>query len=444
MIVKRTQTEIHDAMMSALRNGVDGYPGISSADKSRKGYFGVQYNPFAQAEAEGDVKLQEISDGAFLGLATGDYLTELVKNFNKDRKAAAVSEVFLDFTGTDATTIAKGTKAQVPATIENSAIVFETQTESTIKEYATTTISFNATNLTIDDSASGFTFSTDDYIQVSGSTSNNFTYKVTAQNTSSLTVSLVYSTDSMTTEVAGDSVVITRVFQAKSLVGGVDKNVGAGTITQIQVPISGVTAVTNLLAATGGDDIEDDTTLRARVIADLPVKSKTTELGYKSTVTAYAGVSDAYIVNGGAVTGDGNRTNIYIYPVISTGTGIPTQSFCDDLKTDLFTGETGEGNKNITHTIYCQPPTAVSINITAAVTATSGSSTSVVQAAIVENLEALILGLNIGDDVLLIDIYNAIHDTAGVYNFTISTPTGDTSVGVDEKAIKGTFTITVT
>lgn len=72
-----------------------------------------------------------------------------------------------------------------------------------------TTISFDASGSTIDDSGSGFaTTWANKWVKVSGSTSNDGHYFVTAASSGSLTVSSTLGDAPLTTEAAGDSVTV--------------------------------------------------------------------------------------------------------------------------------------------------------------------------------------------------------------------------------------------
>jgi len=103
-------------------------------------------------------------------------------------------------------------------------------------------------------------------------------------------------------------------------------NVGSGTITQINTAIPGITNVTNLLALTGGNDIESDASYSARIPIAYSGNDLGTKSGYQKIVLQQEGVGDALVI----VSGDplmvrdlglGGMVDIYVLETVQ-----PTQT----------------------------------------------------------------------------------------------------------------------
>lgn len=87
---------------------------------------------------------------------------------------------------------------------------------------------------------------------------------------------------------------LTSSIQAEQI--GVGGNVTAGTIVQPITNISGVFSIINTVATTGGEDIENNTDLAARVQIKLSGNSIGTENGILSLLNANANVTDSIVV----------------------------------------------------------------------------------------------------------------------------------------------------
>lgn len=75
-----------------------------------------------------------------------------------------------------------------------------------------------------------------------------------------------------------------------AVVPGIAGNVAGSTIVLLTVPISGISAVTNAAATTGGADAETDIVYRRRVLAFLDTAGKATETSNGNNVLAVTGV----------------------------------------------------------------------------------------------------------------------------------------------------------
>jgi uncharacterized phage protein gp47/JayE len=90
---------------------------------------------------------------------------------------------------------------------------------------------------------------------------------------------------------AGGSIVVTAICEALGAVAAL-----AGTITKISTPTAGWTAVTNASAATQGQPVEADSTLRGRQSVSTMLPSKTLFEGTKAAISAIFGVTRSNVL----------------------------------------------------------------------------------------------------------------------------------------------------
>lgn len=120
---------------------------------------------------------------------------------------------------------------------------------------------------------------------------------------------------------------------ANALESGTAGNVMSNTITNAEESLDGFAAVTNLQAATGGGDIENDDTLRLRVLANRESKPNSTVSGIETAIKNVIGVQDVRLVNNQTMTTDsfGNPAkSLHLY-VIGGDDATIAQTYFDHL-----------------------------------------------------------------------------------------------------------------
>lgn len=135
----------------------------------------------------------------------------------------------------------------------------------------------------------------------------------------------------------------------------------AGSLTQIDTPVTGWNSVTNALDAVAGSDVESDAALRLRRVEALAAPGSGTPEGARSDLAALSGVSSVSILENTTGTTDGNGLPPYSFEAILDEDGSLTddqlaQAIYDTSKplgtpthgTDSGTATDTEGN---THTI---------------------------------------------------------------------------------------------
>jgi Baseplate J-like protein len=180
-------------------------------------------------------------------------------------------------------------------------------------------------------------------------------------------------------------------------------NVGIGQITQIVQPITGVVAVTNPSAASGGTVAETIAQIQAAVPASLQALNR----GVTSTDLATLAEQVPGVYWASAVEVTYQVINLYIAPV---GGGSPSTALINSVAG--FVDPLTMANT----TVNILSPTYINVNITATVSVFSNYGNTAVQQNIVAALEALLAVNNTGFGyrVTLGNIYSTILGVAGV------------------------------
>ena len=423
----------------------------SSFDTSQNSVFLKIGRPHASIANGNYTALQIVQSSNRISEAEGSDLDNLGTNYGIDRKPAEKAITKLEFTGTNGTSIPIGTTVQTVADINTSPIAFRTIEVGTVQSLTDTTIAFVDSNPdTITDSNNGFVAAglvAGDYINVSGSANNNGIYQIDTVVAGTITL---VSGDELTAESASLSITISKVISSEALIGGVDGNVGADSLTVLNNAIAGISAVTNPLQATGGADEEadgdtfnietddpdnyvDTSNYRGRILDKIRNNfGKTTKSGYRQTGLIVSGVIDISIV-----TQSTNPPQIYAYPVVGTGNGIPNTTKLAEIQAVYDLDE----NKDPLDTILVTAPTSQNVDATYTLTIESGYDSATVIAAVTTALTDYLNGMGIGKDVLNAELDNKVHDTEGVANYVRTLPATDTTVTAPNKAVAGTITI---
>lgn len=229
----------------------------------------------------------------------------------------------------------------------------------------------------------------------------------------------------------------------QSVETGSDKNVAAGTITQIVNPISGVDSVNNSSETYNGSDIESDYELRKRYKASVAS-------GGKATIDSI--VSELYSVNN--VQGLLLRVN---FTNSTDGDGLPpksveaivykglNQDIANALLSSVGAGiethgdisETAEADNGQSYIMYFTRPSEVTIYIDISVTKAASypsDGNSQVEDKVLEYIEKL----NINEDVVYTKIIEAVHSITGVEDVDITLGTSDNPTGTSNILITET------
>jgi uncharacterized phage protein gp47/JayE len=211
----------------------------------------------------------------------------------------------------------------------------------------------------------------------------------------------------------------TVTIAAQASISGVAGNQAATTALTLTAAPAGVLSAASIASMSGGTDIETDAALLARLLFLLrnpPCGGAKHD--YYAWAMSVSGVTAAYVypLRRGLGTVD---------VAILTASGIPGAPLVAAVQAYIDTVRPVQGD------CLALAPTAVPVNLAAALTLASGYTLAAVGAAINATLTAYFAALNPGDTVYLNRLRALIDDTPGVVDFTLTAPTGNTAALVD-------------
>lgn len=235
-----------------------------------------------------------------------------------------------------------------------------------------------------------------------------------------------FTTDAEVTIVAGSAVVaITAVTT------GAASNTNAASVLSLVTPISGAdnAATVDASGLTGGAEIENDTSLRARLLARIQqTPHGGADFDYINWALEVAGVTRAWVYPGE----DGLGTVKVRFMMDDTyADGIP-------LAADVTTVQSYiDALRPVTAAITVAAPVAVPLNFTLLVS----PATSAVQAAVQAELTDLVLrSAAPGGTILLSHIREAISLAEGETDYVLTTPAADVTHTIGQIATMGAIT----
>jgi len=252
--------------------------------------------------------------------------------------------------------------------------------------------------------------------------------------------SMLVATETVT--VTGSTV---DVAVATTDTGGYLNAITAGTACDPVVAVPGLANCVLHTDLNGGADPEDDlaflsraATRFARVTSSLVVPEHFTAYALEQPYVKRAVAVDQYDHDGGNSPGDDDGfLTVYVY-----GNGAAITA---DQKTELQTAMQAQCASILTMTV--ENATAVSVNVTAAVTKATGYDTTELETAIEDALAAVWSWQTsgFGADVEPLDVQAVIESVPGVDSVTsLTLPSTTASVDFDEFAVIGTVSLTIT
>ena len=211
-------------------------------------------------------------------------------------------------------------------------------------------------------------------------------------------------------------------------------NVAANTITVQAEPTENITSVTNIESAAGGIDIEIDSEYRARIKRSVEGSSASTHSGVIAALIKTAGVRSANVVmnNTMEVDADGNPPkSIHAYVL-----GGIKEDVADSIFNSVAAGIETVGNQSVVitdlsgidHTVYFDFAQEVKIYVRLELKTNASfpidgddliKNNVVYKIGGVDKSGSSFTGSQMGDDVILSQLYNAVYQAAGVDDVVI-------------------------
>lgn len=211
---------------------------------------------------------------------------------------------------------------------------------------------------------------------------------------------------------------------------GESGNVGAGTVTLLGGCPTGVTACTNPAAFSGGQDAEDDETLRARILDSYRrLPNGANAAYYERTALSHAGVAAAKAV--GRARGIGT-VDVYL----ASPSGVPDAAVLEEVRADLA------AQREIAVDVAVLPPKTAAVDVAAELFPAEGVAFEDAKAAADAAVRGLFTGALLGRPVYLAELTRRIYGADGVANCRVTAPGADLSASPDTLPVLGTLTIT--
>lgn len=193
--------------------------------------------------------------------------------------------------------------------------------------------------------------------------------------------------------------------------GGLDTNVGTGSITEVNMNLAGIKSVTNPEPATGGLDAEtlDEAKVNAPKMFKSQARAVTTE-DYENISTSVPGVAKAKAVVDETMA---NTVHIIIAP---DGGGQPTVDLVNEVEQVL------DERKVITTNVLMEPPRYVLARLGVDFTINSEWNPQEVRSYVMESLKTLFdfSTMDFGVGMPISKVYQALTQVQGVYSLTVN------------------------
>ena len=217
---------------------------------------------------------------------------------------------------------------------------------------------------------------------------------------------------------------------AEAVEPGKAGNAAANTVTIMAAMPVGVRACTNPEAFSGGDDEENDESLRQRLMDTYQrLPNGANAAYYEQTALSCEGVAAASAV--GRARGVGT-VDLYI----ATDAGVPEEETLQRVDAAL------QERREISVDLQVLAPTAKPVNIAAAVLPARGKSFTQAQADVDAALREAFTGAMLGKGVTLAYLGNLLYRLESVENYRITAPAADIAASPTQLPTLGTVTIT--
>lgn len=218
---------------------------------------------------------------------------------------------------------------------------------------------------------------------------------------------------------------------AAALEAGAAGNAGAGTILNMALAPTGISACTNPAAFTGGADGEDDDSLRRRTLETYRrLANGANAAYYQQTAMSFDEVAAANVLPRARGIGT-------VDVVITTAAGMPAQELLTRVEERL------QQAREIAVDVEVSGPELKTVNVSAAVKAEAGRNVQEVTQAVKDAIQGWFDGSLLGKPVLRAKLGSLIYSVDGVENYTLSAPAADVDGEQAVLPVLGTLSVTV-
>ena len=217
---------------------------------------------------------------------------------------------------------------------------------------------------------------------------------------------------------------------AAALEPGRQGNVAAGAVTVMAAMPAGIKACTNPEAFRGGDDEESDESLRGRLLDSYRrLPNGANAAYYEQAALSRTGVAAAVAV--GRPRGVGS-VDLYV----ATDAGLPGEELLSELHEYL------QEKREISVDLRVLAPTAVPVQVSAAIQPAAGFTFQEARAAADQALRAAFTGALLGKGVTLAYLGHLLYGLESVQNYRFTSPAADLAASATVLPTLGTVTLT--
>lgn len=204
--------------------------------------------------------------------------------------------------------------------------------------------------------------------------------------------------------------------KVRALESGAAGNAAAGTVTHMSVAPAGIASCTNPEAFTGGVDMEDDESLRARVLESFRALPNGANAAYYRQIA----LSDPEIAQATVVPRPRGIGSVDVY--IASHAGVPENSLLNKINSKL------QEQREIAVDLRVRTPDVRNVSLSVQVKTAPGQDQETVCARVERALRSYFNGELLGQNVLLAKLGSIIYECEGVENYRILSPAADVTV----------------
>lgn len=211
---------------------------------------------------------------------------------------------------------------------------------------------------------------------------------------------------------------------------GAAGNAASGQIIHMAIPPAGIVACTNQQPVTGGQDTEDDESLRQRVLATYHRLSNGANAAfYEQTAMSFENVAAVTVLPRSRGVGT-------VDVVVAAHGGIPDQTTLSEIQAHF------DRVREIAVDVQVSAPKRAEVDISISLTAEEGHNFEAVAQAVRGAVEGWFTGSLLGRPVLQAELTALVFHVDGVANCTVTIPNGDLAADSTTLPRPGTLTIT--
>lgn len=216
---------------------------------------------------------------------------------------------------------------------------------------------------------------------------------------------------------------------ASAVVAGVSGNVDIGLIITMAVPPVGISGCNNLVAFSNGVEIEDDESLRERVLDTFKRLPNGANVAfYEQVALSFDEVSAAVVISRARGIGT-------VDVVVASHSGIPS----DEVLAELVSYY--QSAREIAVDVEVKAPTLLTVNLSISIACSDLVEFSTAKAQVEDAITGWFTGERLGNSLLRGEMGDVIFQCAGVKNYQINTALEGIAVSQDQLPVLGTLTI---